>query len=136
MVRACDWQDALEKVIPVEHLPEAFDKAFEIHETSYPITAFDIKHGYEQILIEENTKRIEKARQEKEKNQILFCISRKYHINDEGEAKIRNPFNHNEDISMPCLFCRRKDYEEQWKDFVSKNTQKTSLKIVPRTKKN
>ncbi|MBX7170592.1 MAG: hypothetical protein K1X72_06510 [Pyrinomonadaceae bacterium] len=132
-VQACDWQDVLEELIPVERLTEAFKKAFKLHETSYPITALDIKHGYQQILIEENAQRVEEARQEKEQNRILFCISRKNHINDEGKTKTRNPFNHNEDITMPCPFCRPKDYDREWKLLYAKYHKKTSLKIVSRT---
>ena len=136
LVQARDWQDFLEKVIPLERLTEAFDKAVKIHKTSFPVSAFDIKHGYEQILIEENAKRVEKIRREKEKDPVQFCKYRNYHINEEGEIKIFNPWIINvEDLTVPCPFCRRKAHDEQWKLLYAKYNKKTSLKIVPRDEK-
>lgn len=136
IVRAFDWQDVLEKVIPLKRLTEAFEKAFELHKTTFPIMASEIKQAYQQILIEENAKRVEKSRQEKEKDPVQFCKYRNYHINEEGEIKIFNPWIINgEDLTVPCPFCRPTDHDEQWKLLYAKYNKKTSLKIVPRTKK-
>lgn len=134
--RACAWQDVLEKSIPLERLPEAFGKAFELHESPFPITAFEINYAYKQILKEEKAKCEEKIRQEKENNPRQFCKNLQRHINQNGEVKQFNPLNPTgEDIILPCPYCRPKAYYEQKNNFISRYQKVNVLKIIPFARK-
>lgn len=50
--RATDWMEAFEDAIPLDRLRDAFTRALRVHESSFPVNAFDILKAYRQIEAE------------------------------------------------------------------------------------
>ena len=113
-VRAEAWARVLFGVIPENRLPDAFDRAFQLHDSSFPVNAYEIKLAWEKIKSEEYEAKI--------KNQIVECPGAKYH---RGESTVNgfyvvlmNPHTQKDEL-YPCPKCRMEDFENKKKTDIA-----------------
>lgn len=52
-LRADSWCRVLMGVVPEGDLERSFRKAFEVHTSNFPVSAYDLKSGYEKLIEEE-----------------------------------------------------------------------------------
>jgi hypothetical protein len=120
--RAAVWAEILFGIVPEERLPDAFKLAVRLHSSTFPINGYEIKLAWEQIEREEQNAAIEREKQRiKNQSPVDICSNRAQHINRDGEVKICNPLNFNEEIILPCPACRPKAYDDQRARFIARN---------------
>lgn len=112
--RAKDWQDELEKEIPLNRLADALSQARKNHTSSFPINLYEISTAYRALVNAE----LEDRKAIKAKNPILFCEDRRYHLNNIGDVIIFSLFT-TTDERVPCRKCRFEDYENWRKSQVA-----------------
>jgi hypothetical protein len=111
------WAENLFGIIPELRLPDVFNFEFARHESDYPITQYDLKNAWRDLLQAEADKRRKLEEKQRDANPIERCVGKKYHVpkngRDVGETIALNPYT-GEDERMPCPHCRPTD-EVKWK---------------------
>ena len=112
LARAEVWARVLFGVIPENRLQDAFDRAFQLHDSSFPVNAYEIKLAWEKIKTEE--------REAKIKTQIAECPGAKYHTNEGKSSLVRLMNPHTQlDEFYPCPKCRMEDFEKKKKTDIA-----------------
>ena len=124
LARADVWARVLFGIIPEHRLQDAFDLAFQKHDSSFPVNAYDIKLAWEQIETAECAKAKIELEAEKLSNPVKFCENKANHLNADGEILKMNPFDTTQDVVVPCWSCRRKAYDDVWERFLDSNGRK------------
>jgi hypothetical protein len=126
------WRDTLFDVVPLNSLKAAFDRAIKNHKSSFAVNAFDLLNAWRELEAEEAAE-VERLKQiEKDANRVQFCDNRKQHINADGSTLVCNPFNFNEEIEMPCMYCRPQAFADARLRFIKKHGEPKPLEIVGR----
>lgn len=130
--RATDWMEALEPVVPVDRLPDAFRRALVNHATTFPINAFEIQQAFVELDGEEKTERqrIENELKKQPENKVANCPKKAWHISGDGRVMVVNPFNFNEEIELPCRDCRPEAFYEQRAKFIAEHGEIKPLEIL------
>ncbi len=116
--RAKDWMEAIEQVIPLDRLPEAFRTALKNHASTFPINAFEILAAYKEIEAIETAEKLKTETEEKTLNRVAFCTEKHNHkSNDEA---IQQYFVGGHWEWLPCVHCRQDAYWQRVKDIKSK----------------
>jgi hypothetical protein len=120
--RAKNWMDVLEGVVPLGELDAAYRQAFKKHASNFPINAFDIKNAYNESVVEREAQKIV----------YDYTPNCPHNHRDPKTATMQqvNPWNFDEDITMPCGFCRPNDYEQAKRDFINTSGEIKPLDIL------
>lgn len=121
--RTKTWARALFGVIPEFRLQDAFDAAFQVHDSTFPVSAYEIKLEWQKIEIRERAETQARRIEFEKENPKLACPDRARHKNDDGDVEICSPVNWNEEILLPCKTCQPKAYEAERARFIAKSGQ-------------
>lgn len=126
------WSRILFEIIPEERLMDTFEFAFQNHQTSFPVNAYDMKTAWNELQEIERAQIIENAQQSREQNPSEFCPRRHEHLPGfiEARVKIVNFYNTAEEIEVPCKDCREKAYFDWRTRFVAEHSGEKIQTIV------
>jgi hypothetical protein len=124
------WSRVLFGVIPEHRLQETFDATFAAHNSPFPISAYDLKTKWQEIEAEEEAERQRIIEEEKAVNRVHFCPNRKHHVNEHGDTLVCNPFNFNEEIELPCMYCRPQAFADARLRFIQKHGEPKPMEIL------
>lgn len=106
MQRANVWTDLLRDVVPEDRLQDAFRVAFQTHDSTFPINAYEVKLAWEAL---DRSEREEKARAydiARRENPVKYCLSAYKHINGDGDVEIVLGGPNGKTVVIPCPDCR------------------------------
>jgi hypothetical protein len=110
LVRARDWSEALHGIVPMEALNAAMSRAFENHNSTFPVNAYDLKIAYGELMLE--SAMIDETRTLTTDDRVDRCLNKYRHLPDRfGEIEIYLPAQDKE-VVLPCGYCRTEDYNE------------------------
>jgi len=98
-------------------------RAITNHKSEFPINAVSLKNAYQELVTE-------REQQRRNKELHVYRCPQYDHDPKTGMMKVVNPFNFNEDILLPCGFCRPGDYEQARKDFINTSGEINPLDIL------
>lgn len=130
MARATAWARVLREVVPEDRLQDAFDAAFRNHDSSFAVNAYEIKSAWVDLATAEQAERERIEAEERSVNRVAYCPNRKNHSTEDGTMLVCNPFNFNEEIELPCGYCRPQAFEEQRQLFIQKHGAIKPLEIL------
>lgn len=122
--RAMDWQDAFEGIIPIDRLGDAFKRALETHESSFPVNGFEVLAAWKRIQ-ESERREAQMARwieEQEHADDPARCPNAENHKDDDRNVEFHFRFD-DEPTLLPCTECRPHEYrrefvrvEREWKD--------------------
>lgn len=99
-------------VVPEAELQRSFDRAFAVHTSNFPVSAYDLKTAYDGIVAEEKAAieaAQQKEREERRKKLQALEIASKYpicdHCYNSGFRQIRNPNDPDGRWVVKCNLC-------------------------------
>jgi hypothetical protein len=113
----------LQPIIPRESLPDALMRAIKNQKSDFPINAIALKNAYEELVIE-------REQQSRGRELHVYRCPKYDHDPKTAMMKVVNPFNFNEDILLPCGFCRPREYEQARKDFINTSGEINPMDIL------
>jgi len=107
-LRSQSWTRHLMGVVPEVELQRCFDRAFADHDSSFPVSAYDVKSAYDAILADERAAEA-KRREERRRQLDAMTTEPKYlicdHCYNSGFRQIRNPNDPDGRWVVKCNLC-------------------------------
>jgi hypothetical protein len=115
------WARILQNIIPEERLQECLDFAIAVHESAFPVNAYDLKNAWKQIQEMERAEAAKAEGLERRENPVKFCKNAILHFEgvyngesierESGLVMMANGFLEPE-IPVPCHLCRPGAYAQ------------------------
>ncbi len=116
-IRAEDWLDALHALVPSDRLMDAFDRAVQDHQSSFPVNAYEVKNAWSAIELEEAAEQKITREREISENAVANCPMKDKHVvepvfGDEGMVEMQEGFDPGSVHLIPCFACRPKAFAQ------------------------
>lgn len=110
LVRARDWSEALYGIVPMEALNASMKRAFETHNSTFPLNAYDIKIAY--TYLKTHSMELDEARPLTTDERVERCPNKANHLPDRfGEIEYYVPGKI--DAIVPCGACRVEEFHAE-----------------------
>jgi hypothetical protein len=119
-IRAKDWCELLEAVIPEERLMDSFMRAARDHASAFPVNAYEIQDAWKNIQAEEQARRETEAVDDV--SAIDTCGNKANHVLENGEdhglVELYDPTDNSTRI-VPCFTCRRAAFDQRQAEYIA-----------------
>lgn len=128
--RAMDWQDAFEGIIPIDRLGDAFKRALETHESSFPVNGFEVLAAWKRIQ-ESERREAQMARwieEQEHADDPARCPNAENHKDDDRNVELQLRFD-DAPVLIPCLECRPHEHRRESKRIDREWSERNADKI-------
>lgn len=109
LVRARDWSEALWGIVPAEALSQSVSRAFENHQSSFPLNAYEVKLAYTEL--QSQAAIVAESRTLSTDEMVEKCTNKDNHV--EGHFGMIELYLPDGNIAalVPCGRCRAEEYK-------------------------